>query len=148
MKIYVASSWRNPDQPGVVLHLRQAGHEVYDFRNPPHGRGGFAWADIDPAWQSWTAAQYRDALHTETAEDGYHSDFDGMRWADVCLLLLPSGRSAHLEAGWMAGAGKHTLVLTRDGQEPELMAKLLDAVCISMAEVLDHLHALDSRRAA
>ena len=34
MKIYVASSWRNAQQPAVVARLREAGHEVYDFRNP------------------------------------------------------------------------------------------------------------------
>ena len=38
-KIYVASSWRNREQPSVVKALREAGHEVYDFRNPaPDGQ--------------------------------------------------------------------------------------------------------------
>ena len=46
-KIYVASSWRNPYFPEVVEALRAAGHEVYDFRNPPHGGAGFHWTDID-----------------------------------------------------------------------------------------------------
>ena len=36
-KIYVASSWRNAFYPDVVKALREAGHEVYDFRNPPTG---------------------------------------------------------------------------------------------------------------
>ena len=40
-KIYVASSWRNPFYPDVVETLRKAGHDVYDFRNPPHGGSGF-----------------------------------------------------------------------------------------------------------
>ena len=35
MHIYVASSWRNTYYPEVVQALRDAGHEVYDFRNPP-----------------------------------------------------------------------------------------------------------------
>ncbi len=46
-KIYVASSWRNKYYPEVVEALRAAGHEVYDFRNPPHGGAGFHWTDID-----------------------------------------------------------------------------------------------------
>jgi hypothetical protein len=33
-KIYLASSWRNERQPELVRILREAGHEVYDFRNP------------------------------------------------------------------------------------------------------------------
>ena len=40
-KIYVASSWRNEYYPEVVEKLREAGHEVYDFRNPPSGDPGF-----------------------------------------------------------------------------------------------------------
>lgn len=46
MKFYVASSWRNIEQPGVVAMLRHSGHEVYDFRNPPHGRGGKYALDV------------------------------------------------------------------------------------------------------
>ncbi len=32
MKVYIASSWRNEYQPTVVARLREAGHDVYDFR--------------------------------------------------------------------------------------------------------------------
>ena len=41
-KIYVASSWRNEYYPEVVRQLREAGHEVYDFRNPPSASSGAA----------------------------------------------------------------------------------------------------------
>jgi hypothetical protein len=145
MKIYVASSWRNAFQPDIVKELRGDGYAVYDFRNPPHGRGGFAWADIDPNWQQWTAAQYREALGTPTAEDGYRSDMDAMEWADVCVLVLPCGRSAHLEAGWFAGKGKPVVVLTRDGEEPELMVKMCSAICVNVDELktLMQMFALD-----
>ena len=134
MKIYVASSWRNPLQPTVVDVLRQAGHEVYDFRNPPNGTG-FAWSEIDPDWQAWRAVDYREMLMHPRAEEGYASDFDAMKWADCCVLVLPCGRSAHLELGWSVGAGKRTIILTRDGEEPELMAKMADAICVSLEEV-------------
>jgi nucleoside 2-deoxyribosyltransferase len=53
---------------------------------------------------------------------------DGMEWADACVLVLPCGRSAHLEAGWFAGKGKPVFVLTFDGEEPELMAKMCHGV--------------------
>jgi len=39
MRIYVASSWRNKYQPGVVLTLRSLGHQVYDFRGKGSGWG-------------------------------------------------------------------------------------------------------------
>jgi hypothetical protein len=39
VKIYVASSWRNAEQPEIVGLLRDLGHEVYDFKNPPNRSG-------------------------------------------------------------------------------------------------------------
>lgn len=136
-RIYVASSWRNLFQPDVVERLRAAGHECYDFRNPPTGVKGFAWSEIDPDWQSWSAARYRELLLTHPiASRGFVTDLRGMQWADTCVLVLPCGRSAHLEAGWFAGQGKRCLILTRDGEEPELMALLATDICVSIEEVL------------
>lgn len=60
-RIYVASSWRCTEQPAVVQALRDQGHEVYDFRNPP-GKSGFGWSEIDPDWQSWSVNAYREQL--------------------------------------------------------------------------------------
>lgn len=136
-RIYVASSWRNQFQPNVVSMLRFNGHEVYDFRNPPNGVPGFAWSEIDPEWQTWTADQYRALLTTHPiAARGFLNDLRGMQWADTCLLVLPCGRSAHLELGWFSGQGKRSIILTRDGEEPELMALLANEICVSMDEVL------------
>lgn len=130
-KIYVSSSWRNFPHPGVVGILRAAGHDVYDFRNPP-GRTGFAWAQIDPMWTDWDPYEFRGHLFgSPIADAGFASDFDAMKWADVCILVLPCGRSAHLEAGWFVGAGKKVFVYYPPGesqQEPELMYKFFDGI--------------------
>ncbi len=131
MKIYVASSWRNESQPSVVEFLRAAGHEVYDFRHPVPGNEGFSWKQVwlerDDKGKS-TLASLSGALAHPIAEQGFKYDFDAMKWAEVCVLVLPCGNSAHLEAGWMAGQGKLVLVYGA-GQvkiEPELMYKFLD----------------------
>ena len=108
-RIYVASSWRNQYFPEVVKRLREAGHEVYDFRNPPHGGAGFHWTDIDPDAPNWTYAQYAEGLRHPLAERQFQADIDALTWADTCVLVLPCGRSAHTEAGWMAGAGKRVI---------------------------------------
>lgn len=139
-RIYVASSWRNAHQPNVVDRLRMAGHEVYDFRNPPNGVSGFHWSEIDPDWRDWSAQEYRRLLTTHpVAAPGFLNDFRGMQWADTCVLVLPCGRSAHLEAGWFCGQGKRCLILTQDGEEPELMALLATGICVSIDEVLQAL---------
>lgn len=137
-RIYLASSWRNPHQPWMVDLLRQAGHQVYDFRNPPHSTG-FSWPQIGLELPC-SAEDYRTTLLTHPrAAQGFNADFAAMRWADTGLLVLPCGRSAHLELGWLAGAGKRTIILTQDGEEPELMALLADQICISPDEVIEAL---------
>ena len=147
-KIYVASSWRNALQPDVVTRLRAIGHEVYDFRDPAPGVRGFAWHEIDPKWQKWSADEYRNALNHPLAVAGYAHDMGAMQWADTCVLVLPCGRSAHLELGWMAGAGKRTIVLTRDGEEPELMAKMATKICTSLDEVVAFLRHINGPTSA
>ena len=134
-KIYVASSWRNSFHPDVVAALVSDGHLVYDFRNPCPGDIGFSWAEIDPNWLNWTPAQYIAALDHPLAKSGFTSDFNAMKWADTFVLVLPCGRSAHLELGWAVGQGRQTIILTCAGQEPELMAKMCDNICASLDEV-------------
>ena len=137
-RIYLASSWRNKFQPSLLNVLRSHGHQVYDFRNPPSSTG-FKWSDIGLELPC-SAQDYRHALlsHPRAAQ-GFMADFAAMRWADTCVLLLPCGRSAHLEFGWMAGAGKRTLILRQDGEEPELMALLADKICINITELVAEL---------
>lgn len=134
-RIYLASSWRNVYQPGLVLHLRGLGHEVYDFRNPEPGNNGFAWGDMDRRWQEWEPAAFRDGLSHPVAESGFALDKGGMDWADTCVLLLPSGRSAHAEAGYMAGGGKQVFVHIPEPVEPELMYKLFTGISVRVSEL-------------
>jgi len=136
-KIYVASSWRNKYFPAVVEALRAKGHEVYDFRNPPHGGNGFRWTDIDEKALEWSFDEYSEGLHHPKAERQFKADLDALEWADTCVLVLPSGRSAHTEAGWMAGAGRRVFVYIPEMQEPELMYKLFDGVAGSMEDLLE-----------
>ena len=135
-KIYVASSWRNKYFPDVVNCLREAGHDVYDFRNPPHGGTGFHWTDIDPEAPHWTYAQYAEGLHHPLAERQFQADIDALTWADTCVLVLPCGRSAHTEAGWMAGAGKRVIAYIPEMVEPELMYKLFSGIAGNLEELV------------
>ena len=135
MNIYVASSWRNGRQPAVVLMLRGVGYDVYDFRNPCPGDQGFHWSEIDPDWGCWSPEKFRTALSSPVAQAGFASDWQAMVDADVCVLVMPCGRSAHLEAGYFVGAGKPLFILLADG-EPELMYRMATKLCISDRELL------------
>ena len=111
VKIYVASSWRNEGQQAIVAQLRSAGHEVYDFKNTGEGKAGFSWKKA----------------------------MNALKWCDACVMVQPCGRSAALELGWACGAKKITVALLEDNQEPELMIKMADKICISIDEVIEYL---------
>jgi hypothetical protein len=52
------------------------------------------------------------------------------------VLVLPCGRSAHLEAGWAKGAGKRLVILLDEQNEPELMYRFADAICLDLDELM------------
>jgi hypothetical protein len=137
VRIYVASSWRNERQPEVVKRLREASpaYDVYDFREPTPGDRGFHWSDIDPWWQQWTPEQFRQALEHPIARRGFELDMAALRVADIVVLVMPCGRSAHLEFGYGVGCGARTVILLSDG-EPELMYRMASEVCTTIEEVI------------
>lgn len=134
-KIYLASSWRNPAQPDVLAVLRGDGHEVYDFRNPAIGDSGFSWSQIGDR-STWTAEHFAThVLDHPVAARGFNFDMDALRASSACVLLLPCGRSAHLELGFAVGAGKLTVVYMPELDEPELMYRMCDYVETTMLGV-------------
>ncbi|MDH7578264.1 MAG: hypothetical protein QHH75_10710 [Bacillota bacterium] len=143
MKIYIASSFRNAFQQKVVKLLREQSYEVYDFVNPGNGVRSFHWSEIDPDWESWSARDFRKALTHYLAESSFYSDITALMECDVCLLVLPCGRSAHLEAGCAIGAGKPTIILLSDRNEPELSYKMTPYLCVNMDEVIKCLKSIE-----
>lgn len=147
-RIYVASSWRNEFQEVIVTVLRAIGHEVYDFKHPREGDDGFHWSEVGmPSYDRETNSEvplheYLKGIEHPIAEEGFCSDFDAMKWADTCVLLLPSGRSAHLEAGWFIGNGRPTAILIPSVLEvctPELMYKMADLITTSQHNLIEWL---------
>ena len=146
MKIYVASSWRNHYQPAVVYELRQRGHDVYDFRNPAPGDRGFGWRQCATVEQLADPLAFRDEVLTHPiAARAFALDMGALSGADATVLVLPCGRSAHLELGYATGAGQKTIVLLDNPMsEPELMYLMNHAICVSLDEVIAQLAAWET----
>ncbi len=117
-KIYIASSWKNVRNVKLLAsYLRSYGHEVFDFtdmENRPDGLDKFVfgakeWAEYsgkDPEQIHWI-----DFLTWEPTQRAFKSDKAGIDWAEILVLLLPSGRSSHLEAGYAVGCGKSLFII-------------------------------------
>ena len=127
--------------------LREEGFEVYDFKNPGFEDHGFHWSEIDKDWKSWTAAQFVEGLKHPIAERGFKSDMDALTSSNVCVLVLPCGRSAHLEAGYARGAGSKLYIYNPEDVkvEPELMYKMSTDIHLSLATLIGDLIVFDDR---
>jgi hypothetical protein len=142
MKVYVASSWRNDFQPGVVAALRADGHDVYDFKDAD----GFHWSEVDPDWKAWPdeIPKYLNGLVHPCAERGFKRDMSALMGCDACVYVMPCGVSASLEAGWACGAGKYVVVYVPGLREPDLMVKMAHIVTDDLPTVRESLRQADA----
>jgi hypothetical protein len=134
--VYVASSWRCPMQEAVVITLRTAGIACYDFRKDEGAQ--FHWSEVGVNSTVETVDGYLAGIDHPRAIAGFASDFGAMQRADAFVLVLPCGRSAHLELGWAVGQRKRTAILL-EGDEvrpPELMYKLVDYIAPTLMDLL------------
>jgi nucleoside 2-deoxyribosyltransferase len=107
MKIYLIGSLRNSKVPIMAELLRDQGYEVFDDWYSPG-------PETDEKWQEYEKARGRtfiEALAGYHAQDVFHFDKTHLDQADVAVLLLPAGKSCHLELGYMIGQGKPAYIV-------------------------------------
>jgi hypothetical protein len=137
---------------GVIVKSSFAGlgfwEPDYDARRDPvvwrHVSSGYAacnWSGSSRAFPAkgsdWEpVGTYLDMIDHPRAIEGYESDFAAMNRADTFVMVLPCGKSAHLELGWAAGAGKRTAILCEDPIEPELMYRMADFIAPTLSDLL------------
>ena len=117
LKIYLASSWKNAEGVKTILELlRKQGFEVDCFCDQEGGRVGFNIADcmkrlgysitdVDPI----TALQH--PAVSKQFKIAFTEDKKWLDWCNCVIMLMPCGRSAHLEAGYAKGQGKLFYIL-------------------------------------
>jgi hypothetical protein len=117
LKIYPASSWRNKQYDDDVIAMRSAGHSVYSFRE----------ANSSFCWSCRTSQEYIRQLETDPlVAEAFDRDKNALDWCEVCVLILPCGPSAHLEAMYASSIGKPVIVKLDPAElRLDLMYKLL-----------------------
>lgn len=116
MKIYLASSWKMKD---VVLStselLKTDGHEVDAFCSASGGRISFNWDELLDRMKKegtdTTQLNAIDMMKHWRVKDAFEEDKKWIDWADALIMLMPCGRSSHLEAGYATGTGKKLYIV-------------------------------------
>lgn len=109
LRIYIATSWKM-DEIALVLAdlLRGIGYDVDCFCDESTGRYSFTRRELGKDADYLDAVEF---LRTPQAQRAFAEDKKWLDWSDVVILILPSGRSAHLEAGYGKGSGKRLYIL-------------------------------------
>ena len=134
--LYLIGSLRNPEIPYIGNRLREIGFEVFD--------DWFAGGKIaDDEWQAYETVRghsYKQALRGYAASHVFDFDLHHLNRADIGLLVLPSGKSCHLELGYLIGQGKPGYVLFDSVPERfDVMYKFATNVFFDLEELLNDL---------
>lgn len=111
--VYIVGSLRNPQIPIIGNALRSWGYEAFDD-------WWSASEDADEWWQKHERMKgrtYQEAINGWHAKNVHAFDKYHIDRSDAGLLVMPAGRSGHLEIGHMSGQGKPCYVLF--DKEPE-----------------------------
>lgn len=118
MRIYVASSWKNKEKAkGVAIALRGAGHKVDCFCDPENAaipgasRYVFDYRELEQVGNPNLLDQFAIQQNSRIVRRAFEEDAGWIEWAEAVVLVLPAGKSAHLEAGYAKGLGKHLFIL-------------------------------------
>ena len=113
--VYIIGSLRNAGIPEIGNAIRKLGIEAFDDWYA-------AGPEADDKWKEYEKGRgrsYSEALAGHAARHVFEFDKYHLDRVDAAVLVLPAGRSAHLELGYMAGRGKPTFVLFPDGEPDE-----------------------------
>ena len=111
--VYLIGSLRNPKVQELGNRLRSEGFDVFDDWASPG-------PETDSFWQEYEKSRGRtfaEALQGHHAKDVYNFDKKHLDRCDEAVLLLPAGKSGHLELGYIIGKGKPGYILMEG--EPE-----------------------------
>ena len=132
--IYLIGSLRNPEIPKIGQDLRQIGFDVFD--------DWFAGGKIaDDSWRDYEMARgrtYQEALSGYAARHVFGFDLSHIRRCDIGVLILPAGKSAHIEFGWIS-KDQSTYVLMDKPDRWDVMYQFATGVAFSMNELTEML---------
>lgn len=104
---YLIGSLRNDKIPVIEKELRDGGVDTF----AEWWAAGFEADDWFKHYMDGRGLTYKEALRSHAAKHIFEFDKKHLDRCDGAILVMPAGKSAHLELGYMAGKGKPTYIL-------------------------------------
>lgn len=112
--IYLIGSLRNEKIPHIAKEIREiVDWEVFDDWFSPGPEADDFWRK----YEKIRGSTYKEALSHWAGKHIYEFDKYHIDRANIGIMIMPAGRSGHLELGYMIGQGKRCFLLF--DKEPE-----------------------------
>jgi nucleoside 2-deoxyribosyltransferase len=136
-KIYIIGALKNRNIISLANDIRLLGYDVFDDWIS-------AGEEADEKWQAYEAERgrsYGEAINGYHADTVFNYDLTHLKAADIVIMVLPCGKSGHLEFGWSIGQGKTGYILFDDGEPDrfDIMYRFADALYFDREQLLDAL---------
>ncbi len=136
---YVIGSLRNENIPTISVKLREeTGFEIFDDWFSPG-------PEADDFWKKYEEARgrnYQQALQGWAGKHVFEFDKFHIDRADFGILILPAGKSGHLELGYMIGCGKPGYILLDKPDRWDVMYQFATGIFFDEAEMIEELKSL------
>ena len=107
MNIYLIGALKNPEVPSITNYLTSLGFEVFSDW----------WAASEDAddwlrdYYKTRGYSYKQTINSFAAKHIFEFDKHHLDRCDIAVMLMPCGKSGHLELGYVIGQGKPGYVL-------------------------------------
>jgi len=114
---FISGRWRNRDNVGhLAKKLRARGNSVYCFLDS-QSTDVFS-EDPEESMKKFEAIpNWREDAYVRRV---YEDDMTGLKESRSLVMLLPAGKSCHIEAGVAFGMGKHLILIGEQSEAESL----------------------------
>ena len=144
--IYLIGILRNEQIPHMAKKIRALGFEVFDDWFSPGPEAYDFWRKYEKV----RGSTYKEALSNWAAKHVYEFDKYHIDRSDIGVLIMPAGKSGHLELGYMIGQGKPCIIYFEE--EPERWDVMVQfafenggGICVSFEELAESLKNLKQK---
>ena len=142
MIIYLIGALKNKKIPLIANELRALGFEVFDDWFSPGPEADDFWRE----YEKTKTSSYKEALKGWAAKHIFEFDKHHLDRSDIAILVMPAGKSGHLELGYCVGRNKRTYVLF--DEEPkrwDIMYQFTNDVFFDIEELKSELKNLKNK---
>ena len=138
---FIASRWRNRDNVRLLSKkLREKDFSVYCFIDEEQSLND---PNEDPEEEMKKFETIVDWRNNPAVKAMFDGDMNALRDSETLIMLLPAGKSAHLEAGAAYGMGKKCIIVGEQ-KETESLYFIFNEWHPTIEELLNHIHMIKS----